>query len=246
MSPNRQETYANKLVFSARSQVLAVGAKADATDIQVTRNVDVLVLQDAHLLSTGHVVDLGGAVAAGCDVLAIVAESNTADDTFVHKSVDQVDIQHAWDSLVEDDKPVIPYLPDVSRKTFDVEIAKRVVHEGARVGLHSSMVGSWVVCDLWRCARATVRHRRVDLRSSRTASRRPSNPSLAWAGASSTRRGLAREPIRPRALVRLLERGLLLGGRGRGRRRSSWHAWSRRHLVLGPGWLLILGRRLRW
>lgn len=112
--------------------------------------------------------------------------------------------------------------------------------------MHGPVVRSWVVCDLRRRARTAVRHRGIDLRSGRTASRRSTDSALTRTRTSRAGRRLAWEPIRPRPLlVGLLERGLL-GWRRRGWGRASWHARSGlRDLVLGSGRLLILRGRLR-
>ncbi len=103
-----------------------------------------------------------------------------------------------------------------------------------------------MVCDLRRCTRAAVRHRRVNLRSCRTASGRPADSTLPGTGTSSARGRLARESIRPRPLLVGLLEGLLLGRRRWGRGRTSWHArGGLRHLVLRSRRLLILGGGLR-
>lgn len=101
---------ADQLVLGTGGKVLAIGAKAHASDVQVTASVGVVVLQHADLVSRDDIVDLGRLVAASRDVLAIHAEANTADDALVGQGMDQVHIEHAWNSRVEDDEPIIPCL----------------------------------------------------------------------------------------------------------------------------------------
>lgn len=52
-------TYPNLLVFRASRQELAIGTEANTTDVEVTVLVDILVLQRRHILTSGHVEDLG-------------------------------------------------------------------------------------------------------------------------------------------------------------------------------------------
>ena len=103
-----------------------------------------------------------------------------------------------------------------------------------------------MVCDLRGCARAAIRHRGINLRSRGAASRRPADTPLSGTRTGGARWGLARKPVRSRALlIRLLERGLLLRRRRRRRWRATWHPWGwLGHLVLGSRGLLILGGRL--
>ncbi len=89
---DRKETYANKLVLGSCGKVLPIGAEAHTTDIQVTRHIDILVLQDTNFLSGCYIIDLRRAVAACRNVLAVSAESDTAHNTFVYECVNQVNI----------------------------------------------------------------------------------------------------------------------------------------------------------
>lgn len=100
----------DQLVLGAGGEVLAVGTEADASDVQVAASVGIIVLQHTDLVSRDDVVDLGRLVAPSRDVLAIHAEANAADDALVRQGVDQVHIEHAWNSRVEDDEPIIPCL----------------------------------------------------------------------------------------------------------------------------------------
>ena len=106
------------------------------------------------------------------------------------------------------------------------------------------MVRRWVVLNLRRCARAGIRHGRVDLGGCRT--RGSSDCALgAWSGTSGALRRLAREAVWGRSLlVRLCERRLLRGRRWWGR--GPLETRRRLHLMRrSRGCLLLLGRRLR-
>lgn len=79
---------ADQLVLSTGRKVLAVGAEADTSDVQVSSSVGGIVLKNADLLSSVDIENLSGSVAASGDILAIVAEANAADDALVLQSVE--------------------------------------------------------------------------------------------------------------------------------------------------------------
>jgi len=53
-----------------------------------------------------NVEDLGGPVATGSDVLAIMAETDAAHNALMRKVVDQVNIEHTAHTVVENGEPV--------------------------------------------------------------------------------------------------------------------------------------------
>lgn len=85
-------TYPDELVLSSSGQVLSIGAEADASDVKISSKIDVLVLQNAELLASLHIINLSGTVAAGGNVLAIHAEPHAANNTFMLESMDQLDV----------------------------------------------------------------------------------------------------------------------------------------------------------
>ena len=236
----------NELVFGTGGEVLAVRAEANTPYIQISRNIGVLILQHAHLFASVDIVDLRRSVAPSCHVFAVMAETNAAHDALVVKGVHEVDIQHARDLLVEDDKPVVACLLHMRRQTVRIEVPQSIVHDSAWVGRHrASMVRRRVVLDLGGGTRAGIRHRCVDLRGCGT-SRWSTDRTLGTrSGTSGALRRLSGEAVRGRALlVGLCERRLLRGGRRRGRRPLKTGRGL--HLVRRPWWcLLLLGRRLR-
>jgi hypothetical protein len=239
----------DELVLGTSGQVLAVGAEAHAANVEVTADVHVLILQHADLVAGLDVVDLGRSVAARGHVFAVVAEADAADDALVNQRVDELNIQHARNVLVEDGEPVVARLLGVGRKAVRVQVAQSIVDEGAggaRMRRHgASVVGGRLVVHLGRGARAgRVWHRVVDL-GSRGAGGGSADAALAvGAGASGALGRLAREAVGARALlVGLLERRLLR--RGRRRRWRALEAGRRlRHLVLLRPRALLLRRRL--
>lgn len=237
----------DQFVFGTSGKVLAIGAEADASDVQVAASVGVIVLQHADLVSRDDVIDLSRLIAPSRDVLAIHAEANTADNALVGQGVDQVHIEHAWNSRVEDDEPIIPCLLVLRGEALDIEVTKGVVGRMVRLG-HPGVIRGRVGADLRRLARASrsrIRNWSVDLRSRGTTSWRPTgSTSLARPRAGGALGRLGRETARSWALgVLLLERGRLRW-RWR-RRRRALEPWRRlRHLV-GRALLLLRRRRGR-
>lgn len=137
----------NQLVFCARSKVLAVGAEAHASDVQVTARVGTVILQDADLLARDDIVNLSRFVAARCDVFAIHAESNTAHNAFMRQSVDEVHVKHARYGRVEDKEPVVSCLLMLRWQTLDIEIAESIVGRMVRLN-HPGVIRGWVCANL--------------------------------------------------------------------------------------------------
>lgn len=234
----------DQLVLCARSKVLAVGAEADASDVQVTTCVGAVVLQDTDLLSGDNIVDLSGLIAARCDIFAIHAEPNTAHDALMCQSMDEIHVEHARYRRVEDKEPVVSSLLVLGWQTLNIEITKSIVGRMERLA-HPSVIRSWVCADLWGLAwtsGARKRDRSVDLRSGRTTS--------GWSSDSTTLAGswtgIARRRLRGKARswsLRVLLVRRRLGWRRRRRRRTLESRGRLRHLV--RWWLLLLRRRGR-
>lgn len=175
----------DKLILSTGGKVFAIGAEAYATDVQITRDVSILVCKNADLLTSLHVVNLSRSVTSSSNVLAIVAESDTTHNTLMSKGVDKLDVQHAGNLLVEDYEPVIPCFLGVCWETVRVQVAKSVVDHRPRssrvLRRHwSSVIRSGLAVNLRRCARAgRIRHRVVDLGSGGTDCRRSADTTFA-------------------------------------------------------------------
>lgn len=203
----------DQLVLGTGGEVLAVGAEADAPNVQITASVGIVVLQHADLIPRDNIVDLGRLVAPSRDVLAIHAEANAADYALVRQGMDQVHIEHAWNSRVEDDEPIIPCLLVLRRQALDIEITEGVVGRMMRLG-HPGVIRGRVGADLGRLAGASgsrIRNWSVDLRSRGAASWRSTGPTaLTRPRAGGALGRLGREAARSWALgVLLLERGRL-------------------------------------
>lgn len=99
-------TYSDQFIFSTGSQVPSIRTEAHAPNVEVAHRVDRIILQDADLLAGDDIEDLSRSVAACCNILAVVAESDTAYHTLMLKGVDEVDVEHTWDTRVENGKPI--------------------------------------------------------------------------------------------------------------------------------------------
>ena len=237
-------TYSDKLILGSSGKILAIRAEADASDVKVSGKVDVLILQDAELLASLHIVDLSRTVAAGGNVLAIHAEPHAANNALMLESMDQLNIQYPGNSCVEDDPPIILHLLDMIWEAVRIKFAQSVglSRRGWRLVVlsHPGVVRGRMGWDLRRLSRAAViRDRSVDLGSSRAASGRSTDAALAARSRRSSALGwLRREVTRSLGSLILLLEGRLLGRR-RGRGRRTLQPGGRRHMCR----LLLL---LRW
>lgn len=114
------------LVLGTCSKVLAVGAEADAADIQVAILGEACVLEMSNRRSALDVEDLSGAVAASCDIATISAEPHTTDDALVREVVNQLDVQDAPCARVENSEPVLFFLLEVRWKRLQVKVSQYV------------------------------------------------------------------------------------------------------------------------
>lgn len=73
-----------------------------------------------------NVIDLGGSVASGRDVPAILAESYTADNALVLKVVDKVHIKDTWDPRVEHREPIVTFTLLVGRQPLRIQVGQSV------------------------------------------------------------------------------------------------------------------------
>lgn len=242
-------TYSNQLVLGASSQVLAIRTEAHASDVQVAGDIHAVVLQHAQFLARLDIVDLGRSVATSSDVFPVGTEPHAADHTLMLQGVDQVDVKHSGNRLVENDEPVIPRLLGMGRHAVGVQIAQGVVggRRGRMVLLHGPrMVRGRMGGYLRGLARPGIRHRCVDLGGRGTASRRSAyaSSSLGTRGRSALR-GLGWKSSRAGRPwgVLLLVRRLLGRRRRRGRRTLHARRWLRHRVLRG---LLLLRRWRGW
>lgn len=89
-----------------------------------------------------------------------MAESHAADDTSVMERVDQINVKHAGDVLVEDADPIFACLLVVGRNLVNVEFAQNTPRLGMVV--HAAVLRCGVA-DLWRLSGARVGDGSIDL-----------------------------------------------------------------------------------
>jgi hypothetical protein len=99
-------TYSNQLVLSTSGKVSSIWAETNTSNVKVTDRVHRLILENTDLLSRDDIEDLSRSVAASGNILSIVAESNTANNTLMLKSVDKINIQHTRNLWVENCEPI--------------------------------------------------------------------------------------------------------------------------------------------
>jgi hypothetical protein len=108
-----------------------------------------VILKNADLLASLYVEDLGGAVAASRDVLAVMAEAHAADDALMNEGVYEVNVKHALHLRVENGVPISAELLVLSWERFDIEVTEVVTNRrGSARATHASMVGGRMA-NLW-------------------------------------------------------------------------------------------------
>lgn len=117
------QTYSNQLILSSGGQILAVRAEADASDVEITSMVDVLILKDTNLLARINFVDLGRSIASSGNISAVGAEPHAANNTLVLQGMNKLHINHARHRAVEDDPPVVSDLLEILLNPLWVKVA---------------------------------------------------------------------------------------------------------------------------
>lgn len=83
-------------------------------------------MKNAHLLASDNIENLGRSVATGGNILAIMTETNAADNTLVVEIVDKINVQHTRDFWVEDCEPIRLDLLQMRRKALEVQLGERI------------------------------------------------------------------------------------------------------------------------
>ena len=126
MELESQSTYSDDLVFGAGGQLIAPGAEADASDVQVAVLWQAGVLQMSNRVSCLDVENLCRAVAACGYPPAVQAEAHAAHDALMRQIVDQVDIENAPRAWIEDGKPVASFLLEGLGQLLNVQVGQDV------------------------------------------------------------------------------------------------------------------------
>ena len=157
-------THPNQFVFGSGGKVAAIRAEADAADVQVGSHIlRIVILEHADLLACLDVEDLRRSIAARCNILTIVAESDAAHDAFVGEGVDQVHVQDALNLGIKDGVPVGARLLVVRRNSVNFEVAERIADGRCAGATHARMVRRRVA-NLRGLSASRVGDRGVDLR----------------------------------------------------------------------------------
>jgi hypothetical protein len=114
------------LILSTSSKVLAVRTEANATNVEITVLVDGLILKSGYILTSSNVEDLSRSVTTGGDVLAVSAESHTANNTVMDQVMNELNVQHTLHLRVENSVPVGAFAFLGSREIIWVPIGQGV------------------------------------------------------------------------------------------------------------------------
>lgn len=128
-------TNANDLIFSTSSQVLTIRTEADTSDVKVTILRQAGVLQMLDLLAALNIEDLSRSVATSSNKSSIAAETNTADYTLVGQVVNELNVQSAADTGVENSVPVFTLALEVAGKSFDGQVNQLVATTTKLLGI---------------------------------------------------------------------------------------------------------------
>lgn len=150
------QTYSNQLILGTSCEISSIRTEANTSDIQISNRVNRLILQNANLLSSNNVEDLGRSVAASRDIFSVVTEANTAHDTLMMESVDKINIKNTRHTWIEDRKPILFNLLLVGRQALKVQLCKRISDAD---GTENSRTGISDQRHLRRGSRVWVRHR---------------------------------------------------------------------------------------
>ena len=109
-------------VLGTRRKEPAVGAEADAANVQVARPGCRVVHENTSLRARLCVIDLRRAVASRREVLAVVRELDAANNRVVNERVDQRNVQLLLGLRRPDREPVRALLLQLSRDVIGVQI----------------------------------------------------------------------------------------------------------------------------
>lgn len=114
---------------------MTIRTEADTSDVKVTILRQAGVLQMLDLLATLDVEDLSRSVATSSNKSSIAAETNTADYTLVGQVVDELNVQGAADTRVENSVPVFTLALEVAGKSFDGQVDQLVAATTKLLGI---------------------------------------------------------------------------------------------------------------
>lgn len=114
---------------------MTIRTEADTSDVKITVLRQAGVLQMLDLLATLDVKDLSRSVATSSNESSIAAEANTANYTLVGQVVDELNIQGATDTGVEDSVPVFTLALEVAGKSFNSQVNQLVAATTKLLGI---------------------------------------------------------------------------------------------------------------
>lgn len=167
-------THPDLLIFGASCEILPIRAETDTANVEVTVLINSFILKRSNILASSHVENLGRAIAASRQILAIAAESDTADDAVMDEMMNEIHIEHPLDLGVENRIPISTLLFLRSGQIIQIPIGKHVTRSFANESLTRR---SWA-SDLRGGSGICVRELVGLLGSCR--SRRGAHPSFTW------------------------------------------------------------------
>lgn len=138
---------------------MTIRTEADTSDIEIAILRQAGVLQMLDLLATLDIEDLSRTVATSGNESSVTAETNTADYTLVGQVVDELNIQGATDTWVENSVPIFTLALEVAGKSFNSQVDQLVA---ATTELLSVLLVLWhresllLLSESWR--RGRTRH----------------------------------------------------------------------------------------
>jgi hypothetical protein len=96
----------DQFVLGTSGKVSSIWTEANASDVKIANSIHRLILENANLLTGNYIKNLSRSIATSSNILSIVAESDTANNTFVLKSVNKIHIKHTRNFWVENGEPI--------------------------------------------------------------------------------------------------------------------------------------------
>jgi len=128
-------TYPDQLIFGTCSQKLTIRTKAHASDVEIAIFIHTVILKERYLLTSRNIKDLCRAIATGCNISTVEAESDAADDTFVHQVVHHVDVENTGHIGIKDRKPLMAFALQMIRSSVRVYVCQLITIATVERGL---------------------------------------------------------------------------------------------------------------
>jgi CRISPR/Cas system endoribonuclease Cas6 (RAMP superfamily) len=114
------------LILSSSGKALTIWTEADAVDIEIAILVNILVLENGHVLTSDHVKNMSRVVAACGKIFAITAETDTTDNAVMDEVMNRLNVKNPLRLGVKHGIPISALSFLRSKEIFSVPISQYV------------------------------------------------------------------------------------------------------------------------